>query len=516
MGGVLFAFGLAPIAMGVWFIRESFDHFGPGPGVMIVGQVLMLLPLALFLAFGGLLWLLGVWLLAGRAEIVQTPDEISGGFRLGPLVWRGRRRRGLVRRLVVERSSRGPGPGADLASLSAETDSGQPLVLALVYSPDLLVPLAADLARRWDEGDGPLPVVERVSGQASSRRWRRDRPPEGPRPTPRWFLIVWGSGFFAAGVFAFVLILQALVRGDPDDHLQGAYPWKCLWILFPLPFAVPGAGALLYAFGRRQTAGLSPEHLKAAEASPPPPVDEAGGVGPSATPLETEYPTIPAAGRAPRAELAARLVSAESPGYDAVTLLVVLVLCSGVLTPLANFAVRALRDANWEWGPVTAIFSAILGFMWVAIAVAVVKAYRQWRVGCPVVEVSAQPLYCGDDCEVVVTVPGPAALPRLRIAVLCEEGVSFADGDGTTKETRRVYEQELACREGLAVEGGEPFRVRGVFHVPAGAMHSFKAGHSEVRWLVRIEGEARRPSRVPFSTDYLLEVRPRRAAGETT
>jgi hypothetical protein len=517
MGGTLTAFGLGPIAMGVWFMREMNGHLGAANGPFVIGRLLSGLCPSVFILFGGLISLLGVWLLAGRSEIILTAEVISSGLRLGPLVWRGWRPRRLVRRLVVERSSRGSGPGADLASLFAETDAGRPLLLAFFYSADWLTPLAADLARRWDALDNPLPVLQRATGQAASRRWRRDRPPEGRRPIPSGFLFVWGGGFFAGGVFFFVLILQALVRGDPGGNLQGAYPWKCLWALFPLPFIVPGALALLHLFRRRKTAGLSPEQLKSAEAKPPAPVDEAGVVAPGRTPPETEYPTVPPVDHAPGAELPVRLSSGDIGGWGVLIILGVVLLCSGILTPVATYAINQVRAGHFDEGTTAAgFFTLFLGLPWVLLMGALVKEYRRWRLGYPVVEVSALPLYCGDACEVVVTVNGPVTLPRLWIAVVCEESVSYTEGSESEKATRRVHEQELALRENFTIEAGDPFRVRGLVHIPAGAMHSFKAVHNEVRWLVRVEGDAQRFFRLPFTHDYRLEVRPRPDSGEAT
>jgi hypothetical protein len=505
VGGILFVFGLFPIAMGAWFLNKELRDLGPAPpGPGRIGLVVFLACPSCFILIGALLSLLGVWLLAGHSEIVLTADEIGSAFRLGPIAWRGRRQRRLVRRLVVERASRGTGPGAELASLSAETDAGRPLLLAFFQSPDWLTPLADDLARRWDTPDNPLPVVQRATGQAASRRWRSDRPPEGQRPTPSWFLYVWGTGFFAGGVLCFILILQALVRGDPDGSLQGAYPWKCLWILFPSPFIIPGALALLHVFRRRKTVGLSPEQLKAVEAKTP--------AGPAP---EVEYPTVPAVDHAPGAELPVRLTQNVIPGWGVAVWLGLVLLCSGVPTTLGGFALQVFRAGHEDYGALLGFFTLFFGAIWLCLTGAFVKEFRLWRLGYPVVEVSAVPLYCGDTGEVVVTLSGPATLPRLRIAVLCEEEVSFSEGDDTRKETRRVYDRELASHESFAIERGESFRVRGTFDIPPGAMHSFSAGHHEVRWLVRVEGDAQGLFRLPFKHDYRLAVLPRREPGGT-
>lgn len=491
----------------------SAEHVGPfhGPGA-VVSLVSLLFPL-IFILSGCLLSLLGVWCVLGQSEIVVTAHEIRSAFRLGPLAWWGRRDRRQVRRVVVERTAAGQDPAAALASLFAETDEGRPLLLAFVHPCDWLVPLARDLADRGGAPGAPLPVVVRDTSRATTRRWRRDRAADGKKPVPGCFLLIWGLGFFSGGALFFVFILLALIRGDPDDSLQGAYPWKCLWILFPFPFIIPGALALRHTVNRRTTAGLSPEQLKAVEAVAPAPADEAGVLALTPAAPGAEYPTVPAVSHAPGSELPVRLTQGLSPGWGVLLFLGLVLLCSGVVTPLAAYVINSLRAGQFDSAMPAVCFLLVPGFLWVILTGLLVREFRLWRLGHPVVEVSALPLYCGETCDVLVTVPGPARLRRLRVAVVCEEEVSYTEGTTTRKETRRVYDQELARQEDLAIERGEPLRVRGSVPVPPGAMHSFQAEHNQVRWVVRVEGEAQRLFALKFTHDYALPVRPPRGYG---
>jgi hypothetical protein len=513
MGGVLAAFGLVPMAMGAWFALGVLKQFAPFDHPAAVGIIPFGLATLAIILFGCLISLAGIWLLAGHGEIVVTAGEVRSAFRLGPLAWRGRRDRRQVRRLVVERTSHNPTAGADMASLYAETDQGRPLLLAWVYPPGWLVPLAAHLAGRCSDGTDPLPVIERVMGRDSSRRWRRDGTGTVKKPVPGCVLFTWGLIFFLAGVFLFVMILQALVRGDPGNNLQGAYPWKCLWILFPFPFIIPGALVLHHVWRRRETVGLSPEQRKVAEVAAPAAREGAGAIAlPPAAP-EAEYPTVPAVSHAPGGELSVRLTRDISPGWGVLIFLGLLLLCSGVITPLIVTVVNGLRARDFEYVPIAGFFSLFVGIIWLLLAGVTVKEWREWSLGHPVVELSDLPLYCGETYGLLVTVPGPARFRRLRIAVVCEEEASYTEGTTRRKETRRVYDQELARQEGLVIERGEPLRVRGSLPVPPGAMHSFKAEHNEVRWVVRVEGEAQRLFALKFTHDYPLPVRPPRGYG---
>jgi hypothetical protein len=496
LGCVAGAFGLAPIGMGIWFITKILEDFGPPHGPAGFPEVIMILFPLVFVLFGCLMILAGVWVLLGHSEIEVTPDEISSAFRLGPLAWRGRRERRQVRRLVVERFTGGTAPATGLASLTAETDSARPLLLALFYTPAFLRPLAAELAARCGTAAGPLPVQERESNRPTSRQWRRDRlPPPSLRRVGRVLLFVWGCAFLGAGALLLVVILHALIRGDPGNNLQGDYPLKCLWALFPLPFIGGGIFALVHVLRPRNKLSPSPEQQQAAQAA-------------------TEYPSVPAADHAPGRELAVRLTEGLSPGCGVALLFGVVLLCSGIATPLLAYA------ANGFWGggdkenaflaAFVALFPVIIGALLTGL---LVKEWRLWRLGHPVVELSEWPVYCGQTFDVLVTVPGPARYRWLRVAVVCEEHVSYAEGTALRRETRRVHDEPLARHDDLEIERWAPLRVRGRVAVPPGAMHSFKAAHNEVRWLVRVEGEARRTLPLKFTHDYALGVRPAPARG---
>src|SRR5262249_13887887 len=96
----------------------------------------------------------------------------------------------------------------------------------------------------------------------------------GSNPSRRWrsrsgcfvlaFASVFCGGFLLAGVFAAVMIVSDLLAGDPNNNLEGDFPWKYLWALFPLPFILVGAGGFIALWFSRRTLGQSPEQQRAA------------------------------------------------------------------------------------------------------------------------------------------------------------------------------------------------------------------------------------------------------------
>src|SRR5262249_25879745 len=96
-----------------------------------IGSVLSVLCPGSFVLVGVLLSLLGVWLLAGHAEVVVTGHDISSTWGLGPFTWQRRRPRQQLRRLVIAGTSRTPGAHAGgegrPAAAGGETGRGRPV-----------------------------------------------------------------------------------------------------------------------------------------------------------------------------------------------------------------------------------------------------------------------------------------------------------------------------------------------------------------------------------------------------
>jgi hypothetical protein len=324
-----------------------------------------------------------------------------------------------------------------------------------------------------------------------------------------------GAGLFgfAVGILFFAFVLQDLLQGGRGSYFGGASPLKWFWLLWPVSYLVMGAAFLLMALSGWKKSGLSPERTKIPQDAAPRPVDDAGAATLAPAPAEAEYPTVPAVRHDPGTDLAVRLSAGLAGGCGVALLLAAVLLCSGITPPLVVYAVSAIRAGSQPAGGIAAFFSLPAAGFWVVSVLAFVKEWRQWRLGYPVVEVSALPLYCGETYDLLVTVPGPASFRRLRVAVVCEEVARYTLGGEACQQVRRVYDRELARQEHLDVEAGGPLRVRGSLRVPPGAMHSFQAEHNEVRWVVRVEGEAQRLFALKFTHDYPLPVRPPRGYG---
>jgi hypothetical protein len=498
LGWPLLFFALIPIGLGLAFVIGASCAAGGAHTVVLLPPFVAAL---LFIALGSLLLFLAGFCIAGRGEIELTQDELTAVMRVGPIRWSGRRRRRRVRRLELHRSQGDGESKGILGSLMARSDRGWPLTLAWGYRPELLAPLADDLARRWAESPDAEPIEVVDATQPRSHDWRRTSVTTPVKTTGRtlFHYLFFGSFLFAGSLF-FVVIAVTLARGDPEKSLQGAYPYKCLWILFPLPFIAVGAGGVLHHWRERQRVDWSPEKSAADD--------------PSSREEKPPYPTVPQITTHRGREWEHRLEARESPAFIAGCLVVLLLVCSGVLTPSVMGVLSARRaGADMSEGlPAIAFFFTLAGgLFFLFLLLHLLYQLRLWWVGIPVVELSAHPLRPGTSSDVVFSLPGPLRLRKLDVAILCEETAIYSPHSESDSgaETRCVHREELLSRTDLRVPRGKTILVSHRFTMPLGAMHSFEATNNKVTWLVRVQGRTAGLLGVNIKQDYRLQVLPR-------
>jgi hypothetical protein len=309
--------------------------------------------------------------------------------------------------------------------------------------------------------------------------------------------VVFFSFFLIIGGVFFYLILTTLIDGDKNNNLQGAFPYKYLWALFPLPFILVGVGGLIYQIRARSRVGLSPEQQASL---------------PSSTPVEQEHPTIPTVQTTPGLELAHKLEWSESPGCNLVGFIVLLGICSGILTPIFHKAVNlpaGFRNAGdffgtfFPWGLIT----LFLLLAWFGLVYGIIRYLRLWRMGQPRVELSAHPVHPGQSCELLFALPSTMRLATLQILLICEEEAKYRQGTDTRTETRCVHRAELAADSSMQDEVITS-SIRKRLFIPTGAMHSFESANNKIRWVLRLEGKGLGILPIRFQHDFPLIVQP--------
>ena len=131
---------------------------------------------------------------------------------------------------------------------------------------------------------------------------------------------------------------------------------------------------------------------------------------------------------------------------------------------------------------------------------------RATGIGPTRVEISAHPLVPGKPYEIFLSQAGRLNMRVLEVWLACDERATFRQGTDTRTETRRVYQQRCFVREDFEIAQGLPFESRCQVAVPAGAMHSFHAGHNEVSWKLIVKGNV--SGRPEYQREFQIVVSP--------
>ncbi|NQU23455.1 MAG: hypothetical protein HQ567_19415 [Candidatus Nealsonbacteria bacterium] len=291
--------------------------------------------------------------------------------------------------------------------------------------------------------------------------------------------------------------IVVLVRG---------YSWW-LWLvgLVPISFIVIGVGGVVYTLLHW---GKSTERRSAItqRVRQRDPFDANGKT-------RAEYPNVPTGAEvtnSPGTKLKFRLPIGQSPGWKLFTLAMVCLIWNGVVSVFVAMAVSEYLAGNFSW--LTTAF--VIPFALAGIGLIVVS-FRQLLVttgvGPTTVEISDHPLHPGQRCRVLVSQSGRLKFNSLKVMLVCEEEATYRQGTNTRTEAWEVHRQEVSHHERFEVKRGLPFVDECDLAMPAGAMHSFKAEHNEIKWKVVVQGDA--DGWPDYERSFPVVVRPR--SGET-
>ncbi|MHC4405396.1 MAG: DUF3592 domain-containing protein [Planctomycetota bacterium] len=300
---------------------------------------------------------------------------------------------------------------------------------------------------------------------------------------------------------------QYLCYYDPDKPsdavlVRGTAWWVWLSFLVPVSFILIGAGGLAY---RIFDWGKSAERRAA-------PGKQATGQGDAAHngSSRTTMPHVPVATKttdSPGTRLAFRLPAARAPVWALFTWLTVSILWNGTVLVFVAIAVGGFIEGAPDW----LLTAFIIPFVLIGVGL-VVLLLRQLAVttgiGPTLVEISDQPLYPGGRYRLFLSQTGRLRINSLELLLVCDEQSTYRLGTDTRREERRVHRQCLLRREELEITSGAPFEADCELQLPAGAMHSFKAGHNEILWKILVKGS---PARWPdYERSFPVVVHPNR------
>ena len=166
-------------------------------------------------------------------------------------------------------------------------------------------------------------------------------------------------------------------------------------------------------------------------------------------------------------------------------------------TPEKDVAVRTIFSILWSVFGVVGItatiaarqtvgvlfslaFASAGGFVWFPMLRRALALRR-----LPRVEISAEPVFLGDEFEVLVRCRPSERITHLKVDVECREIVEYTEGTTTRTETNRVWAQKLLHVEGA--DAAREHRVRARLDVFA--PHSFRSAHNTIAWSVRVRAD---------------------------
>jgi hypothetical protein len=234
--------------------------------------------------------------------------------------------------------------------------------------------------------------------------------------------------------------------------------------------------------------------------------DDTGGV-------EPRFPYVPSDADltdSPGTKLAFRLPAA-SAGWSLLVLVLVALAWNLVVAFWAVKAVNSHLAGDPDW--FQTLFLIPFALIGAGLIVAIVRQLLiDTGIGPTIVEISGHPLYPGRQYELFISQTGRLKLEIFEVLLVCEEEASYRQGTDTRTATRRVCQRRILRREAPVVRPGEPLELTAALDVPAGAMHSFRAGHNRIHWRLIVKGKA--AHRSEFDRSFRLNVNPGAGGGE--
>jgi hypothetical protein len=262
--------------------------------------------------------------------------------------------------------------------------------------------------------------------------------------------------------------------------VRGYSWWFWPLALVPIGFMLIGGVGLAYTLWQW---GKSPEHQAAR--------GQLGRVDllEELHAAERDFPTVPFDAdltNSPGTSLKYRLPVSTSAGWRLLAATTICLLWNGIVATFIVVAIRRHLNGQHDWGLDLFIlpFAAAGGYL---IYFFVRELLIATGIGPTLLEISDHPLWPGKTYELHITQGGHLTVNSLDISLRCEERATYRQGTDTRSDRRLVFRQSVLHREGFAISAGQPFSVRCELHVPAAAMHSFKADHNEVQWTLVVE-----------------------------
>ncbi len=126
-------------------------------------------------------------------------------------------------------------------------------------------------------------------------------------------------------------------------------------------------------------------------------------------------------------------------------------------------------------------------------------------VGKTPVEISREPIRLGETFRVHIYQPGSFQINSVEVRLICKESATYQQGTNTRTDHHEIHDEVIGeCGETQARRDGPVISCEGT--VPDWGMHSMKAPHNAIRWLIQVKIDI--PMRPDVKEEYEFRVIP--------
>ncbi len=210
-------------------------------------------------------------------------------------------------------------------------------------------------------------------------------------------------------------------------------------------------------------------------------------------PSQREFPTIPRDANltnSPGIRLAYRLPVTHSGPWILFAATAFFLVWNGITAVLVMVAVRSHMSHQPDWFLTVFVVPFVLIGIW-ATYFFFQQMLLHTGIGPTTVEISDHPLVPGKRYQLFVSQAGRLQVQSLELALVCDEETTFRQGTDIRTQSCRVVSQPVFIAEDFKIEPSQAFERECELKIPQAVMHSFRAKHNAVHWMLVARGQAR-------------------------
>ncbi len=340
------------------------------------------------------------------------------------------------------------------------------------------------------------------------RLWEKKR---GDRRTGSEFVGGLGEALFFGVLFMLgalslaYLVSSRVLSVTPQLYQPGFGFW--LMVLVMVSFTLLGGSGVVYTVLQ---VGTSAER-RSAMARRAADIDLTG----DATASRREFPTIPGDANltnSPGVRLAYRLPVTHSGPWILFAATAFFLIWNGITAVLVMVAIKSHVAGHPDW------FLTLFVLPFVGIGIWATYYFAQQMllhtgIGPTNVEISDHPLVPSRDYQLFLSQAGRLHMRCLELLLVCEEETTFRQGTDIRTERCCVFSTTVFVEENFEIMPSQPFEHACALRIPDRAMHSFRAKHNAVHWMLVVRGQAK--SWPQFERSFPVIVHPAEQASET-